>query len=218
MHYYIDGYNLLFTSAWKVTGGNLEKMRAQLIEELDAEVALLPIQVTIVFDAPLQNEDLKRGHFRSLEIIFTSRGQTADDYLISLFQTLAAPKNAILVTSDRELQKRAKLFSVKSEFVDQFLIWLRKKSFKKKVKVSEKPAAKPVPLPSPKQSVPLRKKELEEKKQARQKKLQSVTQDELPALSDYDRWEELFAARLAELTCEEDKHSGRHAKKKNKKK
>lgn len=209
MHYYIDGYNLLFRSAWKIADANLEKMRSQLIQELDNEVSVLHINVTIVFDAPLQNEELRKGHFRSLEIIFTSRGETADDFLISTFQTLDTPKNALLVSSDRDLQKRAKLFSVRSQSVEEFLSWLRKRSFKKRI-VSEKPIIKSPPkqvISQKPTSQPSKKKkkdsqEIETEKQTPsklKKKLHTPTKNELPPLSDFHEWEELFKARLAAL-------------------
>ena len=223
MHYYIDGYNLLFRSAWKITGTNLEKLRTQLIQELDTEVSLLPITVTIVFDAPLQNEDLRRSHFRSLEIIFTSQGQTADDFLISLFRELDAPKNATLVSSDRDLQKRAKLFSVKSQSIEDFLTWLRKRSYKKRI-ISEKPEIKPAPKQATKlapkkntqrQTTSKSSKEkkadweevqVTERKPAKPyKKFQTFPKDELPSLSDFHLWEQLFEARLSELNRDENK-------------
>ena len=186
MHYYIDGYNLLFRSSWSMQSHNLEKMRMQLIEELDAEISLIHLQVTIVFDAPLQLDEMRKSHFRSLEIIFTSHGQTADDFLITTFQELDDPQNACLISSDRDLQKRAKGLGVQSQGIKEFLSWLRKRSFKKRI------YKKPLPASQQKPSSPpslLKKRQVTDKKLA---KSSSRKKEELPDLMDIPRWEKLF--------------------------
>ncbi len=192
MHYYIDGYNLLFRSAWQIEHKSLEELRHKLIVELDKEACLLHLQMTIVFDAPLQSDESKRGHFRSLEIIFTSFKETADDYLIHTFRQLTNPKKALLITSDRDLQHRAKCLGVQSKSVEEFLSMLRKKCHKKKF---EKPQPAPIKMSGPKKE----ERKLQVPKRAAismlKRKKMSKEEQELPELTDLGRWEKLFKDR-----------------------
>jgi len=180
MHYYIDGYNLLFRTAWKSHSQSLEKGRSDLIHELDRKAKLCRLNITVIFDAPLQTEELKRGHFHSLEIIFTAYGQTADDYIISYFETKKSLHHATLVSSDKRLQHRVQALGAKTEPVEQFLSWLEKKSRKKRVYVKEvKVAPKVASKTTPKTEIAV-----------------PVDTEKLPPLSDLVRWEELFRKRI----------------------
>jgi predicted RNA-binding protein with PIN domain len=165
MHYLVDGYNLLFKTAW---AGKLEEARRKLIEELDTYAEMFHLHITIVFDAPLQSEELKRGHYRSLEIIFTAKGETADDY-IAEYVTRVQHKIAI-VTSDKKLAHRVKREGVFVESAHDFLLRLRKKSRKKK----PPQVLKKQPTPSPK------------------KEVVQKPETGLPALSDIDAWNLIF--------------------------
>ncbi|MDB6081195.1 MAG: hypothetical protein JWO53_467 [Chlamydiia bacterium] len=192
MHYYIDGYNLLFRSAWNRSSDNLEAMRQSLIEELDKDISLLHLVVTIVFDAPLQTEELRRGHFRSLEIIFTSKGQTADDFLIHSFEGMSTHATICLVSSDKRLQARARNLGVIGQSIEEFTTWLRKRVRKKQSGLKNEKQA----LLKPQKEV---------------KKLHKVVTEPvvntvidpnapLPPLSDLLRWEKIFTERFKNLT------------------
>ncbi len=183
MHYYIDGYNLLFKEAWARTASSLEEARKQLIMELDQLAAMLHIDVTVVFDAPFQSDDLKRGHYRSLEIIFTAKGQSADDYLVACVD--AVGKKAVVVTSDRGLRARIKGTGASVEGVHDFLVHLRKKSRNKLAKSKSKP------LVIKKQEVaqPL-------KEELSPQKPLDIDMKNLPSFADIPAWEKIFTSRL----------------------
>lgn len=192
MQYYIDGYNFLFRSAWQIEHKSLEELRHKLILELDEKANLLHLQITIVFDAPLQSDESRRSHFRALEIIFTSFKETADDYLINTFNHLVDPKKAFLVTSDKGLQRRAKCLGVQSQSVEEFLTMLRKKSHKKRFEKPVKPLAQPV------QQLKKEETKLQQPKIIRRVKRKKIGKEELPELTDLCRWEKLFQERQEE--------------------
>jgi len=174
MKYYIDGYNLLFKEAWARSCSSLEEARARLIHELDTLANSLHKQITVVFDAPFQSGCLRRGHFRSLEIIFTAKGQTADEFLEELAE--ARGNKIVIVTSDRVLARKVKYYHTKVEEVHEFIVRLRKKSFKKAPEKPVKVEAKKVKV-------------VEEK---------PLDMNNLPPLSDLEAWERIFSKELKE--------------------
>lgn len=183
MRYIVDGYNLLFKEAWARTAASLEQARKQLIEELDSLASTLNLDLTVVFDAPFQSDDLRRGHYRSLEIVFTAKGQTADDYIVSLAD--AVGKKGIVVTSDRGLARRAKGAGATIEGVHDFLVHLRKKSRNKLAKSSLSP------LVIKKLAAPL-----EPKEEIFPPEQVTLDMNNLPSLADIPAWDKIFTARL----------------------
>lgn len=175
MHYLIDGYNLLFQTAWMHYHDSLEEARKRLIIELDSLASQLNLSISVVFDAPLQNEALSRGHFNALQVIFTARGQTADQFLIDWVEELLPAKNVTVVTSDKTLARHIRSFGVKVEPVTDFLVRLRKKkqhrAKPKSQRLVKKPEIKQTPV---------------------EKQVQKIDRKNLPPLSDLSAWEILF--------------------------
>jgi uncharacterized protein len=187
VHYLIDGYNLLFKTAWSYLHGDLEAARRRLMLELDSDARLLNLSITIVFDAPFQSDALSRGHFNSLEIIFTAKGQTADQYLVEWVQDFLPSKEVCVITSDKTLKRHIRSLDVKVEPVHEFLAKLHKRKLNKerrknsssipiqKLEVKKAPVLMvTVPMSDP----VVRKK--------------GNTKEVLPPLSDLDAWEALF--------------------------
>lgn len=183
MRYIVDGYNLLFKEAWARSASTLEQARKQLIDELDTLASTLHLDLTIVFDAPFQNDDLKRGHYRSLEIVFTAKGQTADDYIVSLADLVG--KKATVVTSDRGLSRRVKGAGASIESVHDFIVHLRKKSRNKLAKSSLLPVVK---KKSPNSAAP--------KEEIAVVETKPLDMNNLPSLADIPAWEKIFTSRL----------------------
>jgi predicted RNA-binding protein with PIN domain len=177
MHYYVDGYNLLFRLGGLFEKKSLEISRACLISHLDNLAKLLNLECTIVFDAAFQSNELSRGHFGSLEIIFTAKDETADSHLIEIFDAIEKPGLAVCVTSDRELKSRAKMRHIRTLSCEEFLSSLHKKAAKKKKK--EK-----IPTPQIEEKIPPRRIQ------------RKWGEKELPPLDDLAAWEALFLERL----------------------
>lgn len=136
MHYYIDGYNLLFHL--KSAHDDLEKERDWLVQYLHHRIDTLKLNVSLVFDSHYQFGDSTRGHLVNLEIIFTSERETADDFIIDLLRGRPGIKNVTVVTSDRKLAWHARSLGAKTQSVSEFLAWLEK-SYKNKLRQKQKP-------------------------------------------------------------------------------
>ncbi len=123
MHYYIDGYNLLFrTSNSNLT--DLQAQRKSLIDSLNVKIAGLKLRVTIVFDSQFLPGEGSRGHFHHLEICFTPAGVTADDYILQELQYCFTPEKVTVVTSDKDLAQKARNYSAETKSIEEFLNWL----------------------------------------------------------------------------------------------
>lgn len=135
MHYLVDAYNLLFRILKK--RGPLEKNRQKLIAELNEEISQLKLQVTLVFDGAGEHlPHPTRGHFDATELVYTSKSQTADEYIAEEVSLSRTPAEITVVTNDRELSSRCRAYRAKILTIDQFLDFLMKKKTKKKRTVS----------------------------------------------------------------------------------
>ena len=136
----IDAYNLLF---WCLEGENLERERAQLIHEINFHAKRRRLDVTLVFDATWTNDPLARSHFDALEIVFTAKNVTADEYILELVQS--QPK-VIVVTSDKSLARLARQSGAKTASTPEFYHWL----IKSKAKTKERQAPPKIDFSNPK--------------------------------------------------------------------
>jgi predicted RNA-binding protein with PIN domain len=131
MHYLVDAYNLLFRTRKKK--GPLEQYRQSFIEDLNEIISKLHLQVTLVFDGAEKHLRLpSRSHFETLEIIYTNKGQTADEYIFDEVSVAKSPAQLTIVSNDRELTGRCRQHGAKTLTIDEFLHFLSKKKGKKK--------------------------------------------------------------------------------------
>ena len=131
MHYLLDGYNILFRRYGPK--GTLDKMREQFLSELNILAHALRLHITVVLDAYKQKGEEKRHHFRSLELLYTSFGQDADEYIIDFVRRLpqSVKKNTTIITSDRGLQQKVQLEKGSVLSVSSFFYELEKRIMKK---------------------------------------------------------------------------------------
>jgi uncharacterized protein len=136
MHYFIDGYNMLFRIPH--AGGDLQIQREKIIHDLNQKIQILQLDVTIVFDAQHQSQEINRQKHPNLKILFTSRGQTADEFIIGEIQTTSTPKQETVVTSDKKLAWHARSKSAKTQSVEEFLQEINKRYKNRLVKIKNK--------------------------------------------------------------------------------
>lgn len=131
MHYYIDGYNLLF----RVTK-NYEALKAnqrQILSALNTWITQLNLNITIVFDGRQKDPpEAIRGHLDQLEVIYTPEHQTADDYILHELDLSSNLNEETVVSSDRELTGKARQKGARVQTIEEFLSRLAKKQKKKK--------------------------------------------------------------------------------------
>lgn len=192
MHYYIDGYNLLFRIV-KASDEDLQKQREQIIDDLGRKINHLNIDATIVFDSYYQKGMRERSFKHNVEILFTDEGETADECILDELRTKRNPRLETVVTSDKKLAWQSRLKGAHTLSVEDFLSCLNQR-WRKKIQPSkiEKKEPEPIIIPEKKETVeefylksfedalagdPFFKKEREKKEKRK---------------SDYERWLDAF--------------------------
>lgn len=131
MHYYIDGYNLLFRLVHD--DEDLQSRREAIIYDLNQKISLVKIDASIVFDSTSQMGGRTQSHYHELEILFTAEGETADEYILDEIKNAPHPEQEIVVTSDKKLAWRARHRSAHTESVEEFILWLNR-AYKNKIR------------------------------------------------------------------------------------
>lgn len=129
MHYYLDGYNLLFRIDRSTH--RLQDQRLNIIQELNEKAKFLNLSITIVFDAHYQNNELTRTHYDYVEILFSASKETADERILEEIRNVTSPRNITVVTSDKKLAWFARRCMAKTESVEIFIKWLNKRFINK---------------------------------------------------------------------------------------
>ncbi|OGN65408.1 MAG: hypothetical protein A2888_01695 [Chlamydiae bacterium RIFCSPLOWO2_01_FULL_28_7] len=120
MKYYIDGYNLLFKlfKEEKV----FEDQREEFINFLEVKNSKFKANFIIVFDAHHEEEEVPKHNIRNhVKIVFTSKNQTADEYIEERIFLSKNPRNIFVVSNDRRLIEHCKKLKSKTMSVEQFL-------------------------------------------------------------------------------------------------
>ena len=118
MHYYIDGYNLMFRVLR--AGDNLQQQRESIIKDLSQKIQSVGLNATLVFDAQYQSSESVRSHIKDLEIYFTDHGESADDFILKQIRLDKYPQHHIVVTSDKKLAWLARIKGSQTESVEDF--------------------------------------------------------------------------------------------------
>lgn len=122
---------------------DLSRFRQQFIEELNAKIHLLDLDITIVFDAQYQPGESSRSHYKNLEILFTDEGETADDRILEEIKGEKYQASRVtVVTSDKKLAWYARRCSAKTESAEDFIAWLNKR-FKNRLRQRKADAISP---------------------------------------------------------------------------
>ena len=137
MHYYIDGYNLLF-ALFGPGMSDFTSRRDWLIQTLNVKVELLGLEISLVFDSHFCEGAGSRSHFHHLEILYTPKDVSADDFIIKKIKKSDDPTKTLLVSNDRELTLRARNLLANSQSVDEFINWLDRR-YKNKTQKKSKP-------------------------------------------------------------------------------
>ena len=129
MHFYIDGYNLLFRLM--PADRPLREHREELLSGLGEKAAQLSLSLTVVFDASYHKGQREEPHtFHSLLVVFTPFGLTADEWIVHELET-GRIKQVTVVTSDKGLARHAKSFGAHVQSVENFVHWINVKAQKK---------------------------------------------------------------------------------------
>ena len=133
IHYYVDGYNLLFHlyNRSTETSISLQKKRDYLLFFIQKQLLATNLFVIIVFDAASQERTTPSvTDIKTCEIIFTPQGQSADDFILEKISF--SSKQTTVVTSDKKLALSCKEFGANILSIEEFLSFLSKKKNKKR--------------------------------------------------------------------------------------
>lgn len=125
MHYYIDGYNIIFRVLH--VSESLQLQREALIYDLSYKADLFDLDLTVVFDSHYQEGDRDLSHFDRLKIVYTSKGESADDYIIKAVKHSVTPKQEVVITSDNHLAWKIRSLGGKAEPAEEFMERLQRR-------------------------------------------------------------------------------------------
>lgn len=152
MHYFIDGYNLMFRVLR--AGDDLKSQRNAIIINLTKKIHVTGIIATLIFDAQYQEGESQRSHYQNLEIQFTDHGETADECILHLLKGFKNPRDCTVVTSDKKLAWLVRRQGSLTETVEDFLKSLHNR-YQNKIKRSKQPHLKVAPSKPAKISTPI---------------------------------------------------------------
>lgn len=138
----IDGYNLLFASSVFASPAGpptLQRTRDALLQFLADKIeAKLLARTVVVFDATQAPSGLPGElTFAGMQVLFSRRGQEADELLEDLIAAHRAPRELLVVSSDHRVQRAARQRGSRYIDSDQWLVMLERPA------KSEAPSAKP---------------------------------------------------------------------------
>jgi len=221
MHYYIDGYNLMYRVL--TADDDLQTQRQEIIQELNEKIQVLELNATVVFDSQYQYGYGARSHLNYLEICFTDQGETADDYIVNELNSSTTPQQETVVTSDNKLAWRVRQRNAKTVSIEEFMSWLNTRYKKKKRAQKEKrtkpppvaeappkprrvsiPTEPPTPESTPEESFNYYLYEFEKEFKERVSKEKPKEQEEKP-ISETNRWLGIFEEKLKEEEVGEER-------------
>jgi predicted RNA-binding protein with PIN domain len=104
-HLIVDGYNVTI-SAWGETL-TLEQQRNRLVQGLGAVAAQTNAEITVVFDGADAIFGAKPSA-RGVRVLFSAKGQIADDVVVELARVEPEGRPVIVVSSDQEVAMRVR--------------------------------------------------------------------------------------------------------------
>lgn len=130
MDYIIDGYNLFFNISKEIDP--LEENREKFIKTLNDKIQKRNLVVLIVFDSTYGEAHFfpPKKILSALEVVFSPRGLSADQYILEWISFQESPKQITLITSDKKLAQKASYMGVKLQTIKEFLYFLTRKERK----------------------------------------------------------------------------------------
>lgn len=198
MRYLIDGYNLLFR--FFDSSDELKINRQLFIRDFYEKTQYLNLNIILVFDSHYRQDEGSKNHLGNMEIIFTSIGQSADEFILQFLEKIKNAAEYTVVTSDKTLSRLSKAYLVNTIGAAEFLSWLNKR-YKSKTSKQKHAAIKP------KERLP--------KHHATQKP--AVQEELLPEKGSQAYYQEIFEKRYQEIPFKKQATTRKKAKANDKK-
>jgi predicted RNA-binding protein with PIN domain len=125
----VDGYNVIFRMVRRplqYDSGQCERLRTELLEELERFRVRTGEEFTVVFDGGPGGAHLARHqHFGGLEVIFSDPGSDADEEIKGLIRESSGARDLRVVTDDGALAGYVRRFRVKVSGAEELLARMR---------------------------------------------------------------------------------------------
>jgi predicted RNA-binding protein with PIN domain len=110
-HIIVDGYNVIRADArlQSFERVSLEHARDVLVRTLSSSPRLANDDVLVVFDGRFGTRSHVHGHLRGgIRVLYSARGQTADDVIVLEARSLARSAPVVVVTNDVEVRENCR--------------------------------------------------------------------------------------------------------------
>ena len=99
----VDGYNVIYAddALRQIALKDMERARRELLLRIETYLAGKSLRVTVVFDGRGEMTDTQAVVPDKLQVIFSDRHRTADDWIVSMLATAESPRSYLVVSSDR---------------------------------------------------------------------------------------------------------------------
>ncbi len=142
-YFVIDGYNLLHALGLiprQLGPHSLEKARGRMLALLAVSHGDYAGNVTVVFDAPNPSRNLEPVQYiRSLEVLYAVKHQEADDLIAELVQHHSSPRQLVVVSDDREVQRAGARRHCQIMDCDTYINWLQREHNRHRQQTSAPP-------------------------------------------------------------------------------
>jgi len=134
VHYLVDGYNFFFRLREDIFP--LEDARNSFIHELSSALLEIDTKASLVFDSGKDTilDVASKSHFGKIDVVFTPKGVSADDYIIELVEIERHPGSITVVSSDKGVLARSVSLGARTMSVEKFVAFVQRKQRKKRKK------------------------------------------------------------------------------------
>lgn len=134
-HYLVDGYNLLFRLFR--SDRSFTERRSFMVAHLAEYSRLSKFQVTLVFDAYATEEEDHVIYRQAMRLVYTSYGETADDWILAKLNKAKKSSHYQVVSSDQRLVRLARDLGAHTLSAEEFLEELHRRHGKRAGKTEE---------------------------------------------------------------------------------
>ncbi len=106
----------------------MKEQERSLLQKLYLTMTQLNSPMTVVFDGrEVDPPEALRKNMKAMNIVYTPTRQTADDYILEMLEHAKNPAQETVISSDRDLLRKAKQKGARTQTIEEFLKTINKK-------------------------------------------------------------------------------------------
>lgn len=107
----------------------MKEQERSLLQKLYLTMTQLNSPMTVVFDGrEVDPPEALRKNLKAMNIVYTPTRQTADDYILEMLEHAKNPAQETVISSDRDLLRKAKQIGARTQTIEEFLKKISRKS------------------------------------------------------------------------------------------